>query len=269
MIASQGREGAGMIYETIRVTAEAGVATITLARPEVMNALSAQMRAELLHAVKEAGRTARVLVLTGEGRAFCSGQDLGDRARLASADLERTLRDEYEPLLRAVRDCPLPTVSAVNGAAAGAGANLALMADVVIAAEGASFVQAFTRIGLMPDAGGTWLLPRQVGMARAMGAMLFAERITARQAADWGMIWECVADADFAAVVAARAAHLAAGPTVAYRGIKAALRATWANDLEAQLDLEAKGQGACGQTMDFKEGVLAFLEKRAARFEGR
>ncbi|QYK40278.1 MAG: enoyl-CoA hydratase/isomerase family protein [Paracoccaceae bacterium] len=258
-----------MIYETIRSEISAGVATVTLARPDVMNALSSQMRAELLHAVREAGRAARVLVITGEGRAFCSGQDLGDRARLSSADLERTLRDEYEPLLRAIWDCPIPTVSAVNGTAAGAGANLALMADVVIACESASFIQAFTRIGLMPDAGGTWLLPRQIGQARAMGAMLFADRIAARQAADWGMIWECVPDADFAAHVAGRAAHLAAGPTQAYAGIKAALRATWSNDLEAQLNLEAQRQGACGQTQDFKEGVIAFLEKRPARFEGR
>jgi 2-(1,2-epoxy-1,2-dihydrophenyl)acetyl-CoA isomerase len=258
-----------MIYQTIRSETAEGVARITLARPDVMNALSTQMRAELLHAVKEAPRHARVIVISGEGRAFCSGQDLGDRTKLAAADLERTLRDEYEPLLRAIYDCPVPTIAAVNGTAAGAGANLALAADVVIACETASFIQAFTRIGLMPDAGGTWYLPRQMGHARAMGAMLFAERIPARQAADWGMIWECVPDADFAAHVAGRAAALAAGPTVAYAGIKAALRATWGNDLEAQLNLEAKRQGECGMTQDFKEGVLAFLEKRPARFAGR
>lgn len=258
-----------MIYETIRSDIAEGVATITMVRPEVMNALSSQMRAELLHAVREAGRAARVVVITGEGRAFCSGQDLGDRARLLSADLERTLRDEYEPLLRAITDCPVPTIAAVNGTAAGAGANLALVADVVIACESASFIQAFTRIGLMPDAGGTWMLPRQVGQARAMGAMLFADRIPARQAADWGMIWECVADEAFVAHVAARAGALATGPTVAYAGIKKALRASWMHDLEAQLNLEAQLQGACGMTQDFKEGVIAFLEKRPARFAGR
>lgn len=258
-----------MIYQTIRSETADGVATITLDRPEVMNALSSQMRAELLHAVKAAGASARVVVLTGAGRAFCSGQDLGDRARLAAADLERTLRDEYEPLLRAIYDCPVPTIAAVNGAAAGAGANLALACDVVIAAESAAFIQAFTRIGLMPDAGGTWFLPRQVGQARAMGAMLFADRVSARQAADWGMIWEAVADDAFAAQVAARAGALAAGPTIAYRGIKQALRAAWSNGLEAQLNLEAQLQGRCGQTHDFKEGVIAFLEKRPARFEGR
>ena len=258
-----------MIYQTIRAETEGGIARITLARPEVMNALNAQMRAELLHAVRAAAKSARVVVLTGEGRAFCSGQDLGDGAKLAAPDLERTLRDEYEPLLKAIYDCPAPVVAAVNGAAAGAGANLALAADVVIAAESASFIQAFTRIGLMPDAGGTWWLPRQIGQARAMGAMLFADRISARQAADWGMIWEAVADEAFAAAVEARVAQLAAGPSVAYRGIKRALRESWGQGLEAQLSLEAKLQGECGLTQDFKEGVIAFLEKRPARFEGR
>jgi 2-(1,2-epoxy-1,2-dihydrophenyl)acetyl-CoA isomerase len=178
-----------MIYETITYAETDGIGLISLNRPEVMNALSSQMRAELLYAVRSAGKTARVLVMTGEGRAFCAGQDLGDRARIASIDLERTLRDEYEPLLRAIYDCPIPTISAVNGAAAGAGANLALAADVVIAAQSASFIQAFTKIGLIPDAGGTYWLPRQIGAARAMGAALFADKISADQAADWGMIY--------------------------------------------------------------------------------
>jgi 2-(1,2-epoxy-1,2-dihydrophenyl)acetyl-CoA isomerase len=258
-----------MTYQTITLTEVGGIATIALNRPEVMNALSTQMRAELLDAVKLAEKTARVIVLTGTGRAFCSGQDLGDRAKIAQIDLERTLRDEYEPLLRAIMDCPVPTIAAVNGAAAGAGANLALACDVVIACESASFIQAFTRIGLMPDAGGTYWLPRQVGFARAMGAMLFADKISARQAADWGMIWEAVADDGFAAHIAARAGALAQGPTVAYRGVKQALRQSYANDLEAQLALEARLQGGCGLTRDFMEGVVAFIEKRPARFEGR
>lgn len=258
-----------MDYLTITLTEAAGVATITLNRPEVMNALSTQMRAELLDAVKAASKTARVIVLTGQGRAFCSGQDLGDRARVAQIDLERTLRDEYEPLLRAIMDCPVPVIAAVNGAAAGAGANLALACDVVIASASASFIQAFTRIGLMPDAGGTYWLPRQVGFARAMGAMLFADRISAQQATEWGMIYEVVADDAFAAHIAARAGALAAGPTVAYRGVKQALRASYANDLDAQLALEARLQGGCGQTRDFMEGVVSFIEKRPAKFEGR
>lgn len=256
-----------MTYETIDFRAEGGVATLTLNRPEVMNGLDARMRREIAHAVARAPEAARVLVLTGAGRAFCSGQDLG--AADADLDLEATLRDEYEPMLRAVYDCPIPTIAAVNGAAAGAGANLALAADVVIAARSALFIQAFARIGLIPDAGGTYWLPRQVGFARAMGASLFAERIAAADAAAWGMIWEAAPDEDFAATVAARAAQLASGPTVAFRLIKQALRASFANDLDRQLALEAALQGEAGRSLDFREGVSAFLEKRPPRFGGR
>jgi len=258
-----------MNYQTIRFSQDNGIAVITLNRPEVMNALNTQMRAELLHALKAAPETARALVLTGAGRAFCSGQDLGDRTNAANLDLERTLRDEYEPMLRAIFDCPIPTISAVNGAAAGAGANLALAADVVIAAESAVFLQAFTRIGLIPDAGGTYWLPRQMGFAKAMGAALFAEPIAARQAADWGMIWEAVPDADFAERWFARAEKLAQGPTAAYRAAKQAIRASFGNGLEEQLQLEARLQGQCGKTRDFQEGVIAFLEKRPPHYEGR
>lgn len=258
-----------MTDRTITVTQADGIAVIALNRPEVMNALSTRLRADLLAALTKAAQTARVIVLTGTGRAFCSGQDLADATRLGPVDLERILREEYEPLLTAISDCPVPTIAAVNGVAAGAGANLALAADVVIAAESASFIQAFTRIGLIPDAGGTYWLPRQIGMARAMGAALFADRITARQAADWGMIWETVPDDSFDRHWRARAAQLAQGPTLAYRALKQALRASSANDLSAQLALEARLQGECGQTRDFAEGVAAFLEKRAPRFEGR
>ena len=258
-----------MDYETIRMSDRDGVAVLTLNRPDVMNALNTQMRAEILHAVRDAERTARVLVLTGKGRAFCSGQDLGDRANAANLNLERVLRDEYEPMLMAIFDCAIPTISAVNGPAAGAGANLALAADVVIAAESAVFLQAFTRIGLIPDAGGTYWLPRQMGMAKAMGAALFAEPITARQASDWGMIWEAVPDAGFADHWFERAVHLAKGPTAAYRNVKTAIRRSYENGLTEQLGLEAKLQGECGKSRDFQEGVLAFLEKRPAQFEGR
>ncbi len=208
-------------------------------------------------------------MLTGAGRAFCSGQDLGDRATASNVDLERTLRDEYAPMLRAIVDCPVPTIAAVNGAAAGAGANLALAADVVIATESAYFMQAFTRIGLIPDAGGTYVLPRSMGTAKAMGAALFADKISARQADDWGMIWEAVPDAQFADHWRARAAHLAVGPTAAYAAAKTAIRGSWDNSFEDQLTLEAQQQGMCGKSRDFKEGVLAFTEKRGARFEGR
>ncbi|MEM0946564.1 MAG: enoyl-CoA hydratase-related protein [Pseudomonadota bacterium] len=258
-----------MHYQTIRLTVADDIATLTLNRPDVMNALNTQMRAEILDAVRFIEREARVLVITGEGRAFCSGQDLGDRATAAQLDLERVLRDEYEPMLKAIFSCPIPTISAVNGSAAGAGANLALAADVVIATESAMFLQAFARIGLIPDAGGTYWLPRQMGFARAMGAALFAEPVTARQASDWGMIWEAVPDTEFVEHWQARARHLAQGPTVAYGAIKEALRASYANTLEDQLTLEARLQGAAGKTRDFKEGVVAFTEKRHARFEGR
>lgn len=249
---------------------EGGVARLTLNRPTVMNALSAALRAALLAAIARAvDESARVIVLTGAGRAFSSGQDLNDARALGAWDLERILNEEYVPLIRAIATSPLPVIAAVNGVAAGAGANLALACDVVIAAESATFIQAFTRIGLMPDAGGTFWLPRQVGMARAMGAMLFAETVTARQAADWGMIWEAVPDDGFADRVEARAAALASGPALALRAVKESLRASPGNDLEAQLALEARLQGDLGQSRDLSEGIAAFLEKRPPRFEGR
>ncbi|MEP5152981.1 enoyl-CoA hydratase-related protein [Planktotalea sp.] len=258
-----------MDYQTITYDVSDNIATITLDRPDVMNALSTQMRAEVTDAVRQGGKDARCVVITGAGRAFCSGQDLGDRANAGNMDLERTLRDEYQPMLNAITDCPVPTISAVNGAAAGAGANLALGADVVIASERAYFMQAFAKIGLIPDAGGTYFMPRQMGMAKAMGAALFADKITATQAEEWGLIWEVVPEDDFAATWKERARYLANGPTAAFADIKKAIRTSYENSLEEQLTLEAKLQGKCGQTRDFKEGVLAFLDKRPASFEGR
>lgn len=258
-----------MDYETILLTNVDGVATITLNRPDVMNALNTQMRAEITDAVKAVQKEARVIVMTGAGRSFCSGQDLGSGGNTAKLDLERTLRDEYEPMLRAIFNASVPTIAAVNGPAAGAGANLALAADVVIASDAAYFVQAFTRIGLIPDAGGTYWLPRQMGAARAMGAALFADKISARQAADWGMIYETISADVFDSHWKSRAAHLAQGPTEAYRHVKTAIRGSFDNSLDEQMALEAKLQGQCGMTHDFKEGVVAFLEKRPARYEGR
>ena len=172
-------------------------------------------------------------------------------------------------MLRAIYECPIPTISAVNGPAAGAGANLALAADVVIAARSAYFIQAFARIGLIPDAGGTYWLPRQMGAAKAMGAALFADKISAEQAENWGMIWEVVDDDAFAQATRARALHLAQGPTAAYRLIKQAIRGSYDNTLGAQLELEAALQGEAGKTRDFLEGVMAFMQKRPANYEGR
>jgi 2-(1,2-epoxy-1,2-dihydrophenyl)acetyl-CoA isomerase len=257
-----------MAFTTITYELNEGLAVITLNRPEVMNALNRPLRQEITAAIARAAGEARALVLTGQGRAFCSGQDLADPAVQGALDFEGVLNAEYVPMLNAIYDCAIPTIAAVNGAAAGAGANLALAADVVIAAESAVFTQAFARIGLMPDAGGTWWLPRQVGMPRAMGACLFADAIPARQAAEWGMIYEVVADDAFAAHWQARARKLASGPTMAYRAMKQALRASPSTTLPEQLALEARLQSHCGGTADFREGVAAFLQKRPARFTG-
>ena len=258
-----------MDYETLHFKVADDVATVTLSRPERMNSLNTALRIELLDALQRAPREARAIVLTGAGRGFCAGQDLDDSGRASELNLERVLREEYEPLLKLVYDCPRPVICAVNGAAAGAGANLALAADVVIAARSAVFIEAFARIGLIPDAGGTYWLPRLAGMARAMGMCLFADPVPAEQAADWGLIWEAVDDSELEARAAELAGRLAKGPSEAYRLMKLALRQSMANSLDAQLALEASLQGDAGRTRDFIEGVTAFLEKRSAVYEGR
>lgn len=252
----------------VKVEIAGGVHRITLNRPEVMNALNRALRVELTAALR-AGHAGRVIVLTGEGRGFCSGQDLTDAEGLDAAGFEGILNEEYVPMIRAITEAPVPVIAAVNGAAVGAGANLALACDLVIAADSAVFLQAFTRIGLIPDAGGTSFLPRRVGFQRAMGAALLAEPVSARQAVDWGMIWEAVPDDRFAEVVAQRAAKLAAGPTGAYAALKQALRGAFDQSLEDQLAVEARLQGACGASQDFREGVAAFLGKRPPVFTGR
>jgi len=257
-----------MTYETILYSTANDVATITLNRPDVVNGLNSKMRAELLDAVLRAGTSARVLVITGAGKGFCSGQDLSDVKSLDEFDAETILEQEYVPLLKAIYDCPIPTIAAVNGPAAGAGANLALAPDVVIAKESAFFQQGFANIGLIPDAGGTYWLPRQVGFAQAMGAALFAERISGREAADKGMIFEAVSEEQFDAHIAKRAAHLAQGPTGAYRLIKQAIRKSFENSLDDQLKLEGQLQNIASASPDFSEGVSAFLEKRKPDFKG-
>ncbi|MFM7442481.1 MAG: enoyl-CoA hydratase-related protein [Tabrizicola sp.] len=254
--------------DLVTVETSGGVHRVTLNRPEVMNALNRDLRRELTAALL-AGHSARVIVLTGAGRGFCSGQDLSDASGLDAAGFEGILNGEYVPMIRAITEAPVPVIAAVNGVAAGAGANLALACDLVIAAESAAFIQAFSRIGLIPDAGGTSFLPRRVGLQRAMGAALLAEPVSARQAEAWGMIWEAVPEERFAEVVAARAGQLAAGPTGAYAALKQALRGAFDQSLEAQLAAEARLQGVCGASEDFREGVAAFQEKRAPKFTGR
>ncbi|MEM7210397.1 MAG: enoyl-CoA hydratase-related protein [Pseudomonadota bacterium] len=258
-----------MGFETILYEVADGVVTVTLNRPDNLNSMNALMRRELVAALRQAPEDGRALVLTGKGRGFCAGQDLGDVRSFDELDLERTLREEYDPILKALRDCPVPVIAAINGPAAGAGANLALGADIVVAARSASFLEAFARIGLIPDAGGTYLLPRLVGRARALGLSLLAEPLTADKAAEWGLIWEVVEDEALAEHVAAMARKLAKGPTEAYRLTKQALAASAGNDIEAQLSLEASLQGEAGRTRDFKEGVMAFLEKQKPNYEGR
>jgi 2-(1,2-epoxy-1,2-dihydrophenyl)acetyl-CoA isomerase len=214
----------------------------------------------------------RAVLLTGAGRAFCAGQDLSERdvsPGAAPIDLSVSLGSHYNPLVRRLRALPKPIVCAVNGVAAGAGANIALACDVVLAARSARFVQAFSRIGLIPDSGGTYFLPRLVGTARAMGLALLAESLDAGQAEQWGLIWKAVDDAQLADESAALARRLASGPTRGYGLLKRALYASSGNSLDAQLDLERDLQREAGLSSDYREGVSAFKEKREARFQGK
>jgi 2-(1,2-epoxy-1,2-dihydrophenyl)acetyl-CoA isomerase len=263
-----------MNYEQIRFETGDRIARITLNRPDRLNSFTAQMHAELRDALARVtgDGDARVLVLTGAGRAFCAGQDLSDRAvapGAAPVDLGASIEDNYRPLVLSIRNLPLPVVCAVNGVAAGAGANIALACDIVIATKSASFIQAFCKIGLVPDSGGTYFLPRLVGSARAMGLAFFGNRVSAEQAAEWGLIWKCVDDGEFVATTDAMAAQLADAPTAGLAAIKRALYASSGNTLEQQLDVERDAQRALGNSADYREGVAAFLEKRAPRFSGR
>jgi 2-(1,2-epoxy-1,2-dihydrophenyl)acetyl-CoA isomerase len=263
-----------MPFETILFEIADGVATITLNRPDKLNAFTAGMHDDLREAMRQvrAEEGLRVLLITGSGRGFCAGQDLTERVMKDSAgpfDLGSTLEKNYNPLVTGLRALPVPVICAVNGVAAGAGCNLALACDVVIAARSASFIEVFSRIGLIPDACGTYVLPRLVGMARAMGMSLTAEPISAEQAAAWGLIWKCVDDDKLVATARELAQRFAAGPTRAYGLIKQALYASPANTLEQQLALEATLQREAGHSADFQEGVKAFLEKRTAKFTGR
>ena len=219
-----------------------------------------------------AGDGARVLVLAGAGRGFCAGQDLGDRQVVpggARADLGESIERNYKPLILTLKSLPMPVIAAVNGVAAGAGASLALACDIVIAARSASFIQAFCRLGLVPDSGATWFLPRLVGNARALGLAMLGERLGAAEAAQWGLIWRCVEDAEFPAAVDRLAAELAAAPTRGLVRTREAILGSWQQSLAGQLDVERDLQRELGYTDDYAEGVAAFAGKRAPRFTGR
>lgn len=263
-----------MSYEQIRFESAGGIARITLDRPDRLNSFTTQTHAELRDALAcVAGDDGvRVLLLTGNGRGFCAGQDLSDRAVApgdAPVDLGASIENNYRPLVLALRGLPLPVVCAVNGVAAGAGANIALACDIVIACRSASFIQAFCRIGLVPDAGGTYFLPRLVGAARAMGLSLLGDKLSAQQAADWGLIWKCVDDDQLKPTVDALLAQLAHAPTAGLAAAKRALHASAGNTLEQQLAVERDAQRTLGQSDDYREGVAAFLAKRAPEFTGR
>jgi 2-(1,2-epoxy-1,2-dihydrophenyl)acetyl-CoA isomerase len=247
-----------------------GYRLITLNRPERLNALTVEM-AEALSAALDAAasdESCRALLVTGAGRAFCAGQDLTAIVGLAPVDIGHLL-DHYHPLVRKLRGFAMPVVCAVNGAAAGAGVNLALACDIVLAARGATFVQAFARIGLVPDCGGTWLLPRLVGMARARALALLAEPLPAATAAEWGMIWQVVEDNRLMAEAHALAARLADGASHGLALTKRALDAALTDDLDRQLDLERDLQQEAAASPDHAEGVRAFLEKRQPSFSFR
>jgi 2-(1,2-epoxy-1,2-dihydrophenyl)acetyl-CoA isomerase len=263
-----------MDYQNILFSSDAGIARLTLNRPERMNSFNDAMHAEVRDALDRvrSDATLRVLLLTGAGRGFCAGQDLGDRAVAPGSeavDLGASIERNYRPLVLALRRLPLPVVCAVNGVAAGAGANIALACDIVIAAKSASFIQAFSKIGLIPDSGGTFFLPRLVGTARAMGLAMLGERLIAEQAAEWGLIWQCVDDAELPGTVEKLLRTLAGAPTAGLAATKRALYAAAGNSLETQLDLERDLQRALGRSDDYREGVAAFTAKRAPRFGGR
>ena len=262
-----------MNFEHIIFSIDNGIARLTLNRPEKLNSFNVAMHLEVRAALEQvkAAPSARVLVLSGAGRGFCAGQDLSDRAVAPGGkpvDLGESVERFYAPLVTALRALPLPVICAVNGVAAGAGANIALACDIVIAAESASFVQAFCRLGLIPDTGGTYFLPRLVGPARALGLAMLGDKLPAAQAAQWGLIWKCVPDDTLASETDTLARHFAEAPTRGLAATKQAIYASAANTLDQQLMLERDLMRAMGQTADYREGVNAFIEKRTPRFKG-
>jgi 2-(1,2-epoxy-1,2-dihydrophenyl)acetyl-CoA isomerase len=265
-----------MSYENILFDINNGIATLTLNRPDKLNSFTQAMHEEVRHAIHKVAtdKSVRVLVLTGAGRGFCAGQDLSDRAVEPQAgkrpvDLGDSVEKNYAPLVLSLRALPMPVICAVNGVAAGAGANLALACDIVIAAKSASFVEVFCKLGLIPDTGGTYFLPRLIGSARAMGLSMLGEKLSADKAEAWGLIWKAVPDEELAQQVQAMATHFASAPTKGLAFTKQALHASGQNTLQQQLTLECGMMSELGRSDDYREGVAAFMEKRTPQFKGK
>ncbi|WP_114416907.1 2-(1,2-epoxy-1,2-dihydrophenyl)acetyl-CoA isomerase PaaG [Marinospirillum perlucidum] len=263
-----------MSQPSILLEIDQGVAVLTLNRPDSLNSFNTDMHADMRAAMSQVRKNSevRALVITGAGRGFCAGQDLSDRNVAPGAeapDLGESIEKRYNPLLRSIRDLPLPVICAVNGVAAGAGANIALACDITLAARSASFIQAFCKIGLIPDSGGTWSLPHLVGMARAKGLALLGDKLPAEQAESWGLIWRCVDDDQLMDEALKLARHLATQPTQGLSLIKRALHASTSNSFDEQLDVERDLQRLAGRTEDYREGVSAFMEKRSPNFKGQ
>lgn len=260
-----------MAYETIDFKLADGVARLTLNRPDRLNSFTAQMHGEVADALGKLD-DARTLILTGAGRGFCAGQDLGDRAVAPggeAVDLGDSVERYWNPLVTRLTTLPFPVIARVNGVAAGAGANIALACDIVIAAKSAKFIQSFAAIGLIPDSGGTWALPRLVGQARALGLALTGEPLPAETAADWGLIWKAVEDDGLDAEVDALAARFAAGPTRGLAAIKRMIRESWSQTLQQELERQRDTMRELGFSDDYREGVAAFMAKRKPTFTGR
>ncbi len=263
-----------MNFENIIFTVEAGIARLTLNRPDKLNSFTGAMHAELRTALDHVqnDKNVRVLVLTGAGRAFCAGQDLADpdmqKVDGKMPDIGNLVEANYKPLILRLQNLRVPTIAAVNGIAAGAGASVALACDLVVASKSASFLQAFSKIGLIPDTGGTWFLPQRIGMARAMGLALLADKLPAEKAAEWGLIWSCVEDGEFAGAVDALAKQLSTAPTKALVRTRQAMHAAPGHTLEQQLSMEGGFMRELGWSPDYAEGVAAFMAKRAPNFSG-
>jgi 2-(1,2-epoxy-1,2-dihydrophenyl)acetyl-CoA isomerase len=259
-----------MAYETIDFKADGPIARITLNRPDRLNSFTAKMHEELRDALANLGAV-RVVVLTGAGRGFCAGQDLNDRAVAPgeAVDLGETVERYWNPLIRKLTGLPQPVIARVNGVAAGAGANIALACDIVVAAKSAKFIQSFSAIGLIPDSGGTWVLPRLLGQSRALGLALTGEPLPAERAAEWGLIWKAVQDESLDQEVNAIADKLACLPPLGVAAIKEMIRSSWQYSLDEELERQAGAMRRLGFTEDYREGVAAFLEKRKPKFTGR